>query len=240
MTPTCLITGSAGKLGIALCDAFSETHEVAAVYRKKVPPFPSQLQIPLDLGESHKKKSLAHLPFCIQGDLTVSADLRRIVEVVMARFGRIDVLINSAADTRFHGKLLELSFGSTEVEGQLSTNCIAPVKLASAIFQEFWKHERQSNHEFNRCIINISSISGLHVYPSVGQAFYSASKAALNFLTQHLSNELADYGVRANAVCPSRFPETVSTEAVVTRVRELATSHINGVVVEVTRNSEKS
>lgn len=240
MTPTCLITGSAGKLGVALCRVFSETHEVAAVYHKRVPPFPSQLQTPIDFGESHKKRAPSHLPFCIQGDLTSSVDLRRIVEVIIARFCRIDVLINSAADARFHGKLLELSFGSTEVEGQLLTNCIAPMKLASAVFQECWKHNRQSNLEFNRCVINISSISGLHVYPSVGQAFYSASKAALNFLTQHLSNELADYGVRANAVCPSRFPETVSTEAVVSCIKELATSQVTGEVVEVTRDSKKS
>jgi NAD(P)-dependent dehydrogenase (short-subunit alcohol dehydrogenase family) len=237
MSPTCLITGSAGKLGIALCHAFTETHQVAAVYHDKVPPFPSQLRSLITFGESGEKKAPTHLPFCVQGDLTSSVDIRRIVEVVLARFGRVDVLINSAADTRFHGKLLELSFGSAEIESQLLMNCVTPMKLASAIFQESWKNERKSNRDFNRCIINISSISGLHVYPNAGQAFYSGSKAALNFLTQHLSNELADYCVRVNAVCPSRFPETVPVEKVVAKVMEVAMSQVTGEIIEVTRNS---
>jgi NAD(P)-dependent dehydrogenase (short-subunit alcohol dehydrogenase family) len=237
MMPTCLITGSAGRLGAALCRAFCSTHQIAAVYRNTQPPFPSQLRRPIVFEDSHQK-TCSNLAFCVQGDLTRGEDLRRIVEVVLARFGRIDILINSAADTRFHGKLLDLSFGSEEVEYQLVTNCIAPVKLASAIFQEFWKDDQDGNREFNRCVVNISSISGLHVYPSAGQGFYSASKAALNFLTKHLANELADYGVRANAVCPTRFPDSVPTEAVVTRVLELTRSCANGEVVEVTRDAQ--
>jgi NAD(P)-dependent dehydrogenase (short-subunit alcohol dehydrogenase family) len=237
MIATCLITGSAGKLGTALCHAFSETHRVAAIYRKSMPRFSSQLQTRMDLEESREKKDSAHLPFCVQGNLTQSEDIRRIVEVVLARFDRIDVLINAAADTRFHGRLLELSFGTAEVEHQLLTNCLAPMHLVSAVFQESWKHERAANREFNRCVINISSVSGLIAYPSVGQGFYSASKAALNFLTKHLANELADYCVRANAVCPSRFPETVPTETVVAGVKALATSQVSGEVIEVTRAS---
>jgi NAD(P)-dependent dehydrogenase (short-subunit alcohol dehydrogenase family) len=234
MMPICLITGSAGKLGIALCHALSETHQVAAVYRNMSPPFASQLQRRI-VFEDSSERTCSNLPFCVQGDVTRSEDLRRIVEVVLARFGRVDVLINSAADTRFHGKLLDLWFGSEEVERQLLTNCIAPLKLASAIFHQSWKDERDANREFNRCIINISSVSGLHVYPSAGQGFYSASKAALNFLTRHLANELHDYDVRVNAVCPSRFPDTVPTEVVVGHVIELTTSRKTGEVIEATR-----
>jgi NAD(P)-dependent dehydrogenase (short-subunit alcohol dehydrogenase family) len=112
------------------------------------------------------------------------------------------------------------------------------MQLTSAIFQDSWKHDRQANQERNRCVINISSISGLHVFPSSGQAFYSASKAALNFLTRHLANELADYCVRANAVCPPRFPDSVPTETVVDRVRELAVGDLTGEVIEITRGAK--
>ena len=238
MMPTCLVTGSAGKLGSALCKALVETHQIVAVYRRKLPGFPSQLRSTIDPGSTSKKWESADVPFCIQGDLTRNEDVRRIVEVALARFGRIDVLINSAADTRFHGKLLELSFGSAEAQNQLLTNCIAPTQLVSTVFQESWKHERAANREFNRCVINISSVSGLHVYPSAGQAFYSASKAALNFLTRHLAGELADYCVRANAICPSRFPDSVPTEKVVSRVRNVIASQVTGEVIEVTSDSE--
>jgi NAD(P)-dependent dehydrogenase (short-subunit alcohol dehydrogenase family) len=238
MTPVCLVTGSAGKLGSALCRALMPTYQIAAVYRKKLPQFPSQLRSVIDLDRSREGLEPVGVPFCIQGDLTRKEDVRRIVEVVLARFGQIDVLIDSAADTRYHGKLLELSFDSKTVEDQLITNCIAPIQLASAIFQESWKDERAANHKFNRCVINVSSISGLYVYPSIGQGFYSASKAALNFLTRHLASELADYSVRANAICPARFPDSVPTDKVVSRILDVIESRVTGQVVEVTSHSE--
>jgi NAD(P)-dependent dehydrogenase (short-subunit alcohol dehydrogenase family) len=238
MKPTCLVTGGAGKLGTALCRSLAETHQIVAVYHKKMPGFPSQLRHPIDLENGREKWEAADLPFCVQGDLTRSEDVRRIVEVTLARFGRVDVLINSAADTRFHGNLLELSYGCTEVQNQLLTNCIAPMQLVSAVFQESWKHERAANQEFNRCVINISSISGLYVYRGAGQAFYSASKAALNFLTRHLAAELADYCVRANAICPSRFPDSIPTEKVVSKVRQVIASQVTGEVIEVSSVSE--
>jgi NAD(P)-dependent dehydrogenase (short-subunit alcohol dehydrogenase family) len=200
--------------------------------------FPSQLRHSIQFERNGEQWGSANIPFCVQGDLTRTEDIRRVVEVTLARFGRVDVLINSAADTHFHGKLLELSFGSTEAESQLLTNCIAPMQLASAVFQESWKHERAANRESNRCVINVSSVSGLYVYPSIGQAFYSASKAALNFLTRHLAGELADYCVRVNAICPARFPDSVSTEKVVSQVMQLIASRVTGEVVEVSNRSE--
>jgi NAD(P)-dependent dehydrogenase (short-subunit alcohol dehydrogenase family) len=238
MTPVCLVSGSAGKLGSALCRSLTSTHQVAAVYRNKIPPFPSQLLSPIEFDDSGQGRQSVRVPFCIQGDLTHKDDVRRIVEVVLARFGQIDVLINSAADTHYYGKLLELSFDTKTVEDQLVTNCIAPSQLASAVFQELWKDDRAANLKFNRCVVNVSSISGLYVYPSLGQAFYSASKAALNFLTRHLASELADYCVRANAICPARFPDSVPTDKVVSRIRDVIESQVTGQVVEVTGNLE--
>jgi NAD(P)-dependent dehydrogenase (short-subunit alcohol dehydrogenase family) len=234
MKPVCLTTGSAGKLGSALCRALLETHDVVAVYRNELPAVPSQLRTPAAFGGGDPVQE-EPLAFCVQGDLTSKEDIRRIVEVVLARFGRIDVVVNSAADTRYHGKLLELSLDSAPVETQLATNCIAPMNLVSAVFQEAWKHEREDNSRYNRCVVNVSSISGLYVYPNVGQAFYSASKAALNFLTLHLAYELADYAVRVNSICPSRFPDSVPTERVVAKVRELVDSDVTGEIVEITR-----
>jgi NAD(P)-dependent dehydrogenase (short-subunit alcohol dehydrogenase family) len=233
MKPVCLVTGSAGKLGLSLCRALIGTHDIAAVYRKEAPRLPSQLRIPIDPHTGASKSEEAASVFCIQGDLNNNQDLRRIVEVTLARFGHIDVVVNSAADTGFHGKLLELFLDSRTAENQLLTNCVAPMSLVSAIFQESWKNEPIANRDFNRCVINISSVSGLYVFPNVGQAFYSASKAALNFLTLHLACELANYSVRANSLCPSRFPDSVPTNKVVSKVKDLIRSHVTGEVVEV-------
>jgi NAD(P)-dependent dehydrogenase (short-subunit alcohol dehydrogenase family) len=235
MRPVCLVTGGAGKLGSSLCRALISTHEIAAVYRKELPRFPSQLRKPVDFGPAGEGREPQSLAFCVQGDLTSQQDIRRIVEVVLARFGRIDVVVNSAADTRFHGKLLELCFDGASAANQLAANCIAPMNLVSVIFQQSWKTDYDANRSFNRCVINVSSLSGLYVYPNVGQAFYSASKAALNFLTLHLAYELATYSVRVNAICPSRFPDSIPTNKVVSKVRELVESDATGQVVELLR-----
>ncbi len=237
MRPVCVITGSAGSLGSALSRTLLSTHEVAAIYRQNLPDVASQLRTPADLSGDPPNPGSRNQAYCIQGDLTNDADTRRIVEVVLARFGRIDVVINSAADIRYHGNLLDIGFDSDAVERQLVTNCVAPMKLVSVIFHEFWKHEGRANAQNNRCVVNISSVSGLYVFPSVGQSFYSASKAALNFLTVHLAYELSPYSVRSNAVCPVRFPESVPTEKVVSTVQEVIASRGTGEVVEVRRNS---
>jgi NAD(P)-dependent dehydrogenase (short-subunit alcohol dehydrogenase family) len=235
--PVCLLTGGAGTLGGALYRALIRTHNVAAVYFTAIPGFPSQLRVPLDPLPGRRKGPTDALAFCIQGDLTQRADVRRIVEVALARFERIDVLINSAADTCFHGKLLELSVDDQAVRNQLVTNCIAPISLASAVFQHAWKNQRRANHDCNRCVINVSSSSGLHAHPNVGQAFYGASKAALNLLTRYLAEELQTYGIRANAICPSRFPDSVPTSAVVRKVMQLIGSRVSGEVIEVSRGT---
>lgn len=232
MKPVCLVTGSSGKLGSALCGALASTHHIAAVYRKELPRFPSHLRKQVAFGPAGEVKETQNLVFCVQGDLTNQQDRRRIVEVVLAKYGRIDILVNSAADTGFHGKLLDSCFDSDPVINQLTTNCVAPMCLVSEIFQQFWKNEGRANRSFNRCVINVSSMSGLYVYTNVGQAFYSASKAALNFLTLHLSYELAPYSVRVNAICPARFPDSVRTNMVVSEIGQLIKSEKTGEVVE--------
>ena len=123
---------------------------------------------------------------------------------------------------------------------QLAINTIAPFVLISAIFQDSWKHERESNYRYNRNVINLSSFSGMYVQESKGDAFYGASKAALNLLTLHLALELAPYAIRVNALCPSRFPENIPTEQVVASAVEILNGNQTGEIVELTStNSER-
>jgi NAD(P)-dependent dehydrogenase (short-subunit alcohol dehydrogenase family) len=75
-------------------------------------------------------------------------------------------------------------------------------------------------------------VSGLRVYPNTGQAFYGASKAALNHLTKYLAAELQPYAVRANAICPPRFPTSISTADVVEAIIQNLDGTNSGSVVE--------
>jgi NAD(P)-dependent dehydrogenase (short-subunit alcohol dehydrogenase family) len=169
--------------------------------------------------------------YCVQADLQCREDIRRLVEVAHARYGRIDSVVNAAADIRFHGALVELWQSGDDVLSQLAINSVAPFRLVSAIFQSHWKNESDENAKWNRNVVNVSSISSLYVTKSIGQAYYAASKAALNILTMYLSQELAPYSVRANTVCPSRFADEPSTQRVVDAIRELMTGRDSGLLV---------
>jgi NAD(P)-dependent dehydrogenase (short-subunit alcohol dehydrogenase family) len=163
--------------------------------------------------------------------LSKRQDIRRVVDISLETFGRIDCVINTAADTRFHGKLIELWESNDYPESQLRINCIAPLTLVSAVFQECWKNNTSENMLFNRNVVNVSSISGFYAYPSSGQGFYSASKAAMNMLTLYLSLELAPYSVRANAICPARFTHGSTIQAVVKSIEDLLVGNYMGKIV---------
>lgn len=150
------------------------------------------------------------------------------VTVTLSRFGRIDAVVNCAADNGFHGTLLELSLTDQGASEQLVLNSIVPFLLVSAVFHIAWKDDRDGNEAANRSVVNVSSVAGLRVYADRGLAMFAASKAALNLLTRHLAAELKPYAVRANALCPSRFPDTVPTGRVVDAIRLFLASGRNG------------
>lgn len=225
MIPVCLVTGASGRLGRALCSALSGRYHVVAAYHSTVPAIPSQLKRPITSGDHAKQV------FCVQADLTKKEDIRRLVEVALARHGRIDAVVNSAADIRFHGKLIELWHADPYPNSQLYLNCVAPLLLVSAVHQECWKDCTPDNIRWNRSVVNVSSMSGLYAYPECGQAFYSASKAALNMLTLYLSLELAPYSVRANAICPAQFRDALSTQSVVAAIEDLLAGSDTGAIV---------
>ena len=222
-----LVTGAAGQLGTSLCHSLVTDNQVIAAYHQRTPDVASQLRWPV-ARDTQLDDSRA---WCVQADLNKAEDVNRLVEVSLAKHGRIDVVVNAAADIKYHGRLTELCYDSNVATTQLAINTIAPFVLVSRLFHETWKHERDSNAHCNRNVINISSFAGLYVQETKGQAFYGASKAALNVLTLHLALELAPYGIRVNAVCPSRFPDTISTERVVAAIMQIANGNQTGEIV---------
>ncbi|SFG39745.1 NAD(P)-dependent dehydrogenase, short-chain alcohol dehydrogenase family [Duganella sp. CF458] len=210
MKPVCLVTGAGGRLGRDLCRALQEDYEVVATYRSRM--------------HSHGMG--------IQADLTQREDIARVVETAMERHGRIDALVNAAADIAFHGSLRELWRAEDDYpQSQMLLNAIAPMQLASAIYQYCWKGQAAENARRNRSIVNVSSISGLYVFEERGQAFYGVSKAALNMLTLYLSLELAPFSVRVNAVCPARFTDPAATGRVTNAIRSLLGGAATGTIV---------
>jgi NAD(P)-dependent dehydrogenase (short-subunit alcohol dehydrogenase family) len=232
MRPVCLITGAGGRLGSALCTELSETWDIVAAYRANPPAVGSQLRMRVgNLLEYNSRAPLTSSIHCVQADLSVPEDMRRLGEVALARFGKIDAIVNAAADIKFHGLLTEISDGANSSQQQLLLNCIAPFQLVSAIHQASWKDVPFENARWNRSVVNVSSRSALNISHDEGQAVYSASKAAMNMLSMYLALELAPYSVRVNALCPGRFTTPLKTARVVKSVRRLLEGDATGLVV---------
>ncbi|WP_200800167.1 SDR family NAD(P)-dependent oxidoreductase [Jatrophihabitans endophyticus] len=230
----CLVTGAGGLLGSALCRALAPDHDVVAVCRRRTPATPSQYESlvdPLDPGgELAENAAAVHV---VHADLEADGQVQRVVEVALARFGRVDLLVNNAAHLRLHpAGLLDTAGSFADFDRYFRMNVAVPAQLATELARVHWQHRAPENRAANRNVVNVSSLSASRVYGG-GQAVYAASKAALNQLTRHLAAEFVPFGVRVNAVAPNSFPAVVATERVVAAIGRLDRDTVTGRVLAV-------
>ena len=89
--PVVLVTGAGGRLGNALCHSLLADNLVVAAYHERVPAVPSQLSLPATAASP----DAANRAWCVKADLNDKNDIMRLVEVCLAKHGRIDVVINA-------------------------------------------------------------------------------------------------------------------------------------------------
>lgn len=126
----------------------------------------------------------------IDCDVAITDQVRSAIDRVVARFGRIDALVNNAGiadfkpilDTRFEDweRILAVNLSGPFI----CTQACAPVMIASG----------------GGSVVNITSISGFRA--SISRAAYGTSKAGLMHLTKQQAAELGEAGIRVNAVSP--------------------------------------
>jgi NAD(P)-dependent dehydrogenase (short-subunit alcohol dehydrogenase family) len=239
MKRVCIVTGGGGIFGSAFCRIAREEFDIVAVCRRRRPDVPSQYQSFRDPLEPDRELAENKNPvFIVDADLTKPGEIDRIVDIALARFGRIDLLINAAYDFKRTSAVHPTTIaGSLEVE--FNYNVIIPARLAATVLQRFWRDRDIENRKERRNVVNISSISGINVYRNVGQAAYGPSKAAENHLTWHMSHEYAPYGVRVNALAPSGFPTNISTDSVVAAALRMDREDHNGRVLIIDKSGEK-
>ena len=126
----------------------------------------------------------------IRADLANEKEIENMVDVVIDKFGKIDVLVNNAGiiiDKEFEEKTIE------DWKQTLNINLIAPFILTKLIGKEMVKNK-------SGAIINISSINAINTYhPS--SVDYDASKSGLISLTYDSAIEFSPY-VRVNCIAP--------------------------------------
>jgi NAD(P)-dependent dehydrogenase (short-subunit alcohol dehydrogenase family) len=231
VTRICVLTGASGTLGSAFINRCATQFRIVAVHHRHEIDYATQDQLVIDpLDPTRPLEANAEPVFAIRADLSNHEAIDTVCDEVLDRYGQIDLLINAAAYRRF------APLGSStlrDAERTFSVNVLAPLRLAIGFAERYWSARRDDNIALRRHVLNISSTAGLYIYPDLGQALYSASKAALNYGTYHLASELWDMGVRANTLAPNTFPNRVSTGRVVDEILALDDSIETGRVVVV-------
>ncbi len=233
----CLLTGAPGKLGTAFCKAAADEYRIVAVYRRFPPAVPSQLRQDFDPLAIASGTEESESVYAIKADLTQEFDRRRVVELALARFGRIDLLVNGAVHSVW-APLIESNRALDTAAAQFHMNTMVPAHLAVLCARLFWRDKVADNRRHNRNVINMSSIAGSRVYPGRGQSIYAASKAALDHLSRHLAAEMQALGIRVNSLAPNTFQTIVPIENVVNAIKRMDRGDLTGKVVLIDRDGE--
>jgi NAD(P)-dependent dehydrogenase (short-subunit alcohol dehydrogenase family) len=129
--------------------------------------------------------------FPVKVDVTKASEIKDMVESVVQRYGRIDVLFCCAGRVSF-GNVVSLS--EEEWDSVLDTNLKSMFLCAKYTIPRMIEHGGGS-------VINMSSVSGL--VAGVDEAAYDASKAGIILLTKATALDFGPKGVRVNCICPS-------------------------------------
>ena len=137
--------------------------------------------------------------FAVKLDVTSVDDAQAAVDAAVARFGRIDVLVNNAGAS-FKGYFEEMS--PEQVQQQLATNLLGPMNVTRAVLPVM--RRQGSGH-----LVAISSGAGLvgFEYSSV----YAASKSGLEGWMGALDQEVAPFGIHTTIVNPGFFRTTLAS-----------------------------
>jgi len=179
---TALITGGGTGIGRACAVLFArEGAKVAVAGRRAEPPAAVAAEL----------SGAGDQAFAVVCDVTKSAEVERAVQSVVARFGRLDVVVNNA------GAVLAATAEETseaDWDRLLGVNLKGTFLVSRAVLPELRKAG-------GGVIINIGSVLGL-----VGmkqRAAYAAAKGGVTLLTKAMALDHAHEGIRINCICPS-------------------------------------
>ena len=132
----------------------------------------------------------------VRCDVSQRADVEAATAATIARFGRIDILINNAGIFRA-ADFLDIT--DADWDAVIGVNLKGAFLVGQCVAREMVKTG-------GGAIVNMSSVNGVTAIPNI--ASYNASKGGINQLTRAMALALADHGIRVNAVAPG----TIATE----------------------------
>ena len=190
-----VVTGCSTGLGVQMAKALANQGcSIVAVARR---------QNLIDEVAAQIKEEYGVETLAVRCDITDTDMVNAMVDTIMEKFGRIDVLINNAGtgavapaeditDDQFANEMNIDLFGSFKVAREVAKKAMIPAKYGR--------------------IINIASMYGLVGNKIAGSAPYHAAKGGVVNLTRALAAEWGKYGITVNAICPGYFYTPLTKE----------------------------
>ena len=190
-----IVTGASGGLGVQMAKALASQGASIVVCARRLEKCQ---EVADEIASEFGVETLA-----TRCDITSTENVEAMVDEVLAKFGRIDILINNAGtgavapaeditDEQFGGEMQIDLFGTFRVARACAKKAMIPARYGR--------------------IINIASMYGLVGNKVAGSAPYHAAKGGVVNLTRALAAEWGKYGITVNSICPGYFYTPLTRE----------------------------
>ncbi len=177
----CIVTGSAGGIGLATAHRFAREGARVVV---------TDLDAQLVSQRAAEIEAAGGQVMGLRLDVTDRATMDALCVAVLERWGRIDVLVNNAGITR-DARLARMT--DAQFDDVIAVNLKGVFECTQAVLPAMLA-------QGSGVVINASSVVGL--YGNFGQTNYAATKAGVIAFTKTWARELGPKGIRTAAVCP--------------------------------------
>ena len=176
-----IVTGASRGIGEAIARELAGAGAQVVVASRKID------------GVTAVAEAIGDLAHPVAAHTGKEADCNHLVEAAVARFGKVDVLVNNAATNPYFGPLLGIDEGAWDKTFEVNLKGY------------FWMIRGVVNHLTSRgapgSIVNVASVAETQGRPR-SRGFTPPPEAAVISMTKTLAYELAPSGIRVNAICP--------------------------------------
>ena len=175
-----IITGGAGGIGLGIANALVKEGAIVAI-----------VDLNKEAGEAaiEQLQEISPQSIFIQADLSVHKELPSLVEQVVTKLGKLDILVNNAHASRI--KSIE-EMTQADLDFSFDTGFYPTFYLMQAALPHL--------KETKGSVINFSSGAGLN--GDVNQGSYAAAKEAIRAITRVAANEWGHFGINCNLISP--------------------------------------